>query len=66
MLEEQMIQVRETDVLEIDVTTLEQRLQRGADLLFLMEQQGDTGIDYQRWLSGYTDLLRQYEILRAA
>lgn len=61
-----MIQVRETAVLEMDLDTLEHRLQRGAELLFEMEQRGDTGTDYQRWLAGYTDLLRQYETLYAA
>jgi hypothetical protein len=53
-------------VLETNVETLEQRLHRGAQLLFEMEQRGDTGTDYQRWLTGYTELLRQYELLHAA
>ncbi len=61
-----MIQVRETEVLETDVETLEQRLQRGAQLLYEMEQRGDTGADYQRWLVGYVELLTQYESLYAA
>jgi hypothetical protein len=61
-----MIQVRETDVLETDVEALEQRLHRGAQLLLEMEERGDTGSDYQRWLAGYTDLLSQYESLHAA
>ena len=66
VLEGQMIQVRETEVLETDVVTLETRLHRGAQLLFEMEQRGDLGSDYMRWLDGYTDLLRQYESLHAA
>jgi hypothetical protein len=61
-----MIQVRETDVLETDIEALEQRLHRGAQLLFDMEQRGETGSDYQRWLLGYVELLRQYESLYAA
>lgn len=61
-----MIQVRETEVLETDVETLEQRLHRGAQLLFEMELRGETGADYQRWLLGYVDLLNQYESLYAA
>lgn len=61
-----MIQVRETDVLETNVEALEQRLHRGAQLLLEMEERGDTGSDYQRWLAGYTDLLSQYESLHAA
>lgn len=61
-----MIQVRESEVLEIDVETLEQRLHRGAQLLYEMEQRGDMGTEYQRWLVGYVDLLNQYESLYAA
>jgi hypothetical protein len=61
-----MIQVRETDVLETDTEALEQRLHRGAQLLFELEERGETGADYQRWLAGYTELLRQYELLHAA
>ncbi|MBV9282860.1 MAG: hypothetical protein JOZ41_22525 [Chloroflexi bacterium] len=40
---------------------LEERLTRGAELLFDMEQRGDTGPEYGRWLRGWLDLLEQYE-----
>lgn len=42
---------------------LEERLARGAELLFGMEQRGDRGEQYQRWLAGWVDLLGQYESL---
>ena len=45
---------------------LEERLARGAELLFDMEQRGDTGADYARWLQRWVDLLEQYEELQAA
>ena len=38
---------------------LEERLQRGMELLFDMEQRGDVGADYERWLSHYKELLGQ-------
>lgn len=61
-----MIQVRETEVLETDVEMLELRLHRGAQLLFEMEERGDLGADYQRWLDGYVELLDQYKSLHGA
>jgi hypothetical protein len=48
-----------------ELQTLEDRLARGADLLFDMEQRGDTGLDYARWLEHYEALLAQYEALAA-
>ena len=45
---------------------LEERLSRGAELLFDLEQRGEMGPDYQRWLQGWLDLLEQYEALKAA
>jgi hypothetical protein len=48
------------------IEALEERLARGADLLFDMEQRGETGPDYQRWLEGWVELLRQYESAPAA
>jgi hypothetical protein len=42
-------------------TTIEDRLQRGADLLFELEQRNETGPEYQRWLNGWLRLLQQYE-----
>ena len=48
------------------VETLEERLARGAQLLFDMEQRGEMGIEYIRWLNGWLDLLHQYERLQAA
>jgi hypothetical protein len=46
-----------------EIQALEDRLTRGADLLFDMELRGDTGADYARWLEHYVDLLQQYEQL---
>jgi hypothetical protein len=48
------------------VEVLEERLVRGADLLFDLEQRGETGQEYQRWLEGWVELLRQYEGAEAA
>jgi hypothetical protein len=45
--------------------TLEERLARGADLLFDMELRGDTGDEYVRWLSRWLELLAQYEATAA-
>lgn len=45
---------------------LEERLLRGADLLFDLEQRGETGPEYQRWLEGWVELLRQYERAQTA
>lgn len=42
---------------------LEMRLTRGAELLFDMEQRGDTGEEYGRWLRAWTELLEQYRTL---
>jgi hypothetical protein len=47
-------------------TLLEERLERGAAVLFDMEQRGDTGPEYQRWLETWLELLRQYEGENAA
>ena len=46
---------------ESPTTLLEQRLERGGELLFDMEQRGDTGPEYQRFLAHYLGLLAQYE-----
>jgi hypothetical protein len=43
------------------VPSLEERLTRGAELLFDMEQRGDTGPAYARWLQSWVELLQQYE-----
>lgn len=45
---------------------LEDRLTRGADLLFDMEQRGETGPEYQRWLQIWIELLDHYERVQAA
>lgn len=45
---------------------LEVRLTRGADLLFDMEQRGDLGPDYARWLDHWLQLLAEYEASCAA
>lgn len=46
--------------------TLEERLSKGAELLFDMEQRGDTGTEYGRWMSAWSELLSEYEELLAA
>jgi hypothetical protein len=57
-----MIQMTE----EAQTLALEERLSRGADLLFDMEQRGELGPEYHRWLRRWTELLAQYESLQAA
>lgn len=57
-----MIQMTE----EAQTLALEERLTRGADLLFDMEQRGELGPEYQRWLRRWAELLDQYESLQAA
>ena len=44
---------------------LQERLSRGADILFDMEQRGDTGQQYLDWLSRWEAMLREYEELAA-
>lgn len=51
---------------ETSRATLEERLARGVDLLFDMEQRGDFGLEYQRWLSRWIELLEEYEARHAA
>jgi hypothetical protein len=46
---------------ESPAAMLEQRLERGAELLFDMERRGDVGADYDRFLSHFLDLLQDYE-----
>lgn len=46
------------------VEALEERLSRGADVLFDMEQRGEMGVDYQRWLRHWLELLEHYEALQ--
>jgi hypothetical protein len=46
--------------------TLEERLSRGAELLFDMEQRGDLGPEYSRWMAAWCELLGEYEELLAA
>ena len=48
------------------VITLEQRLARGVELLFEMEQQGDLGGEYERYLRLWYSLLDQYELMQSA
>jgi hypothetical protein len=49
------------EVRQDTVEVLYERLHRGAEILFTMEQQGDMGPDYVRWLQRWTELLEQYE-----
>ena len=46
---------------ETEAQALEERLSRGAELLFDMEQRGELGTDYERWLAHYVDLLDQFQ-----
>jgi hypothetical protein len=46
---------------ESPTAMLEQRLARGAELLFDMEQRGDVGPEYNRFLSHFLGLLEEYE-----
>lgn len=48
------------------VVVLEERLARGAELLFDMEQRGEMGSDYQRWLDHWQHLLFEYESFHVA
>lgn len=48
------------------VETLEDRLERGANLLFDLEQRGDTGAEYSLSLRTWIELLQQYERAQAA
>jgi len=57
-----MIQVEAETAADV----LEMRLSKGADLLFDMEQRGDVGIEYDRYLRLWQDLLEQYEGAQAA
>jgi len=49
-----------------EIQILEERLVRGAELLFDMEQRGDLGAEYERWLAHYVDLLSRYQSLQIA
>jgi hypothetical protein len=46
---------------ESPTAMLEQRLARGAELLFDMEQSGDVGAEYNRLLLRFLGLLEEYE-----
>jgi hypothetical protein len=46
--------------------TLERRLSQGADILFDMEQRGDTGADYRQWLDRWIEMLAEYEAIQDA
>lgn len=46
---------------ESPITLLVQRLERGGELLFDMEQRGDTGAEYDRFLAHFLGLLAEYE-----
>ncbi len=49
-------------VVMLQESSLEQRLTRGAQLLFDMEQRGETGRDYDVWKERWESMLRQYEL----
>jgi hypothetical protein len=46
---------------ESPMAMLEQRLERGGELLFDMEQRGDMGAEYHRFLAHFLGLLEEYE-----
>ena len=46
---------------ETPLQLLEVRLARGADLLYDLEQRGDTGAEYVRFLRHFEMLLAEYE-----
>lgn len=48
------------------VEVLEERLTRGAELLFDLEQRGDLGMQYMQWLRHWEALLVEYEKACAA
>jgi hypothetical protein len=48
------------------VETLEERLARGATILFDMEQRGETGAQYSHWYERWAELLEEYESSYAA
>lgn len=52
-------------VMESPVEVLERRLSQGADILFDMEQRGDTGPEYERWLDRWILLLADYEAMHS-
>jgi hypothetical protein len=53
-------------ILETPAAALERRLAQGAAVLFDMEQRGDTGVEYAKWLNAWTDLLGQYAAVQDA
>jgi hypothetical protein len=61
-MEDQMMQA----VVDAPVDVLEERVRRGAALLFDMEQRGELSAEYHRWFAAWLHLLREYEQLEAA
>jgi hypothetical protein len=51
---------------ETEIQTLEERLNRGMEILFDMERRGERSAEYERYLHLWSDLLTQYEELKAA
>lgn len=51
---------------ELKPPSVEERLARGAELLFDMERRGDVGPDYDRYLRYFMTLLDEYEERNAA
>lgn len=45
---------------------LAERVKQGLELLFDMEQRGETGPEYERWLGHWMSLLDQYEVEQVA
>ena len=51
---------------ETEIQTLEERLNRGVEILFDMERRGEQSAEYDRYLQLWSALLSQYEELDAA
>jgi hypothetical protein len=50
---------------ETEIQTLEERLDRGMEILFDMERRGDHSVEYDRYLRLWSELLIQYEVLKS-
>jgi hypothetical protein len=51
-------------VMEAPAVALERRFAQGAGVLFDMEQRGETGADYSRWLDAWREMLAEYVAFR--
>jgi hypothetical protein len=51
---------------ETRIELVEERLRKGAEILFDMELRGELGAQYDRYLQHFTELLERYETRRVA